>query len=110
MLNDGEGACGPTKENAMQECKFKKTETKHGCEGGHTTAQHYTNVYERVIKQECGIAQYYCIKEAVDRDAKAYLVMLAFVGVIIAKTNCDYETAKRRIAELCAITETQLGL
>lgn len=93
----------------MIDCKFKKTETTHGCAGGHTTAQHHMNVYERVIKQECNIEAYHEIKDAVDRDAKIGILMAAFVGVIMVQANCDFETAKRRVAELCAIAEMQLG-
>lgn len=54
----------------MEECKFKKTATTSGCEGGHTTAQHHMNVFERLIKDVCGIHAYYDIKIAVDRDAE----------------------------------------
>lgn len=88
----------------MEECKFKDK-----CEGDHTTAQHHMTVYERIIKQECSMDAYSCIKEAVDRDARVDILMLAFIGTIMAQTKCSSEVAKARAIELCAITAMKLG-
>lgn len=41
--------------------------------------------------------------------AKQSVLMLAFVGCIIAQTNCDFETAKLCVARLCALTEVALN-
>jgi hypothetical protein len=46
------------------DCEF----AKH-CGGGHTTDQHHIHVYERIIKQECGVGAYFALKEAVDLAA-----------------------------------------
>lgn len=43
----------------MTDCKY----AEH-CGGGHTTARHKLTVYERVIKQECGLETYKELDEA----------------------------------------------
>jgi hypothetical protein len=98
----------------MAECKFKQVKdakgnvTKDGCTGGHTTAQHHMNVYERVIKQECGIEAHNEIARAVDSDAKTPYMVAAFVGSVMAQTGCDRTTAIDRVAALCALTKMHL--
>lgn len=92
----------------MEDCKFKKTETKHGCEGGHTTAQHYMSVNERIIKQECGLQAHAAIEAAVNLAAKYDGLLLSFAGAIMAQTGCDRETALTRVAVLVTLTEEHL--
>jgi hypothetical protein len=93
----------------MTECKFKKTDGTPGCAGGHTTAQHFMNVYERVIKQECGLEAHDEIARAVDDASKYGVLLLTFVGVIMAMTNCPKDEAVRRAAVLIMTTEAELA-
>lgn len=87
----------------MEDCEFKAH-----CGGGHTTAQHHIGVYERIIKQECGLAAYRSIEAAVELAARSAVMVASYVGTVMAMTNCDLPTAKLRVAELCAVTALHL--
>lgn len=89
----------------MADCKFKRTSTRVGCEGGHTTAQHHMNVYERVIKEACGLEAHHAIEKAVNDEARAHVVMLAFVGYIAVKDKCTRDEALLKAAQLCSLTD-----
>jgi hypothetical protein len=93
----------------MTECKFKRTDNFGGCGGGHTTAQHFMNVYERVIKQECGLKAHHEIEQAVNDAAMHESTLLTLVGVVMAMTDCSKEEAVRRAAALILVTEAELA-
>lgn len=48
-----------------KDCEFAAV-----CGGGHTTAQHYIHVYERVIKETCGFDAFYELQRVVNGEAK----------------------------------------
>lgn len=111
------------------ECEFKAF-----CGKQHTTAQHYINVYERVIKEECGVKEYYCLLDAVNQAAKlrplaegespiglyvAYVDEIPNIGaqpheITVPLTARDivslWDAAKQRIQELEAILSTPIGV
>lgn len=49
----------------INDCKFADT-----CGGGHTTAQHYLHVHERVIEGSCGYAVYAELLRVVNEHAE----------------------------------------
>lgn len=101
--------CIGLEEFIMEDCKFKKTAANPvGCEGGHTTAQHHMNVYERVIKQECGMEAHEAIRKAVDTAADVPVLVMTLLGIIMERTGCDRAAAVDRMAALCAMTKMHL--
>jgi hypothetical protein len=49
------------------------------------------------------------MSQEVKSVTKYDILLIAFVGSIMAQTGCGREEALKRVATLCALTEEQLG-